>query len=77
MHRRQYIPGSHVKVSRAALAQQNTDLHGALDRVVAYARSIKATADHLAQEKHQRETTGLRGFVNRLRGFFGNKRNAA
>jgi hypothetical protein len=64
MHRRQFLPGSDRKVSRARLAQQNRaliNLHNETAR-------RQAEAQELARKQaEQKANSGIRGFVNRAK----------
>ena len=60
MHRRQYIPGSHVKVSRRELAKYNAGLRRAVIDMAA-----QRQREH--EEEAKRQQTGIRGFINRVK----------
>jgi hypothetical protein len=65
-HRRQYIPGSHVKISRAEQKAINERLREELHQRDAAERRYRAQE---RDERQRRETTGVRGFINKTKKF--------
>jgi hypothetical protein len=66
MHRRQYIPGSHVKISRAEQKAINERLREEIHQRDAAERRYRAQE---RDERQRRETTGVRGFINKTKKF--------
>jgi hypothetical protein len=66
MHRRQYIPGSHVKISRAEQKAINEQLREQLHQRDEAERRYRAEQRDAA---HRAQTTGLRGFINKTKKF--------
>jgi hypothetical protein len=66
MHRRSYIPGSHVKISRAEQKAINDRLREEIHQRDERDRRFRAEQREAARRA---ETTGLRGFINKTKKF--------
>lgn len=64
MHRRQYLPGSHIKFSRTKLARENAVLKETRRREAELQAALES-GRKAAEERKQ--NSGIRGFLNKAK----------